>query len=331
MNIIYQSDYKIKSPFFSVCIETHNRGKTIFRALESLLNQGITDFECIVVDDCSTDETIAEIKKFIASNIFLKAPFALNVFQNQTHLGGVKNWNTPLNHANGKYIAVLEGDDFFQLNHLQKTYNVLSETPNVGIYATGSQRASRPIKGFIESKKYFQYTYQIINVSPPSETIFIRLNKNGIPYQYNVIDNIYAPELQLYLAISGDGWDAYHAATADIYREPSSSFTNLTWKYFEDKFNIIEKYSKNNYVDLAQIKSSFKRQYILAVRRYLVSDFQKKGKPESIKNGIQQVLKNKAFPNISFYSNLFKFILFLKQIKVFQLYFKIKTRLSKSI
>lgn len=324
MNVIFESDLKIENPFFSVCIETDNRGNTIFRALESLLKQGTGDFECIVADDLSTDQTISEIKRFIASPSYTNSPFALKVFQNSTHLGGVLNWNSPLKFAKGKYIAVLEGDDFFQPDHLKKAHEVLSKTPTIGIYATGSQRALRPIKGFMGSLNYFQYTYQIINVSPPSETIFIRSSKNGIPYHYDVINNTYAPELQLYLTISGDGWDAFHTSTADVYREPSTSFTNMTWRYFDDKFKIIEKYSTNKNIDMQQIKETFRRQYILAVRRYLVSDFQKKGNPESIKAGIQKILKNKSFPMISFYSIVFTVVLLLKKIKVFDIYFRIK-------
>lgn len=324
MNVIYESDLKIEKPFFSVCLETNNRGNTIFRALESLLKQGTGDFECVVVDDCSTDQTLSEIKRFIASPSYLNFPFSLSVFQNSNHLGGVLNWNGPLKFVKGKYIVVLEGDDCFQPDHLKKAHEVLSKTPSIGIYATGSQRALRPIKGFIASIKYFQYTYQIINVSPPSETIFIRSTKNGIPYQYDVINNTYAPELQLYLTISGDGWDAFHTSSADVYREPSTSFTNLTWRYFDDKFKIIEKFSQHKNIDRVQVKKTFRRQYILAVRRYLVSDFQKKGDPESIKNGIKKILKNKSFPMISFYSVVFSTILLLKKIKVFDLYFRIK-------
>jgi len=327
MNVIFQSDIKIEQPFFSVCIETYNRGKTIYRALESLLNQGVVDFNCIVADDCSTDETIEEIKRFITSAPYKNAPFQLNVYQNPQHLGGVLNWNNALEFAEGKYISVLEGDDFFQPKHLKNAYEILNKIPNIGIYATGSQRASRPITGIINSKKYFQYIYQMINVSPPSETIFIRLDKKGIPYKYDVVNNTYAPEIQLYLTISNDGWDAFHTSTQDVYREASTSFTNMTWKYFDDKFKIIEKYSTHKNINSVQLKKNFRRQYLLAVRRYLVANFQKKGNSESIKKGIQKVLKNKSFPAIYFYSIIFSLILFLEKIKCFEIYFKIKKAL----
>ncbi|HEY0031083.1 MAG TPA: glycosyltransferase family 2 protein [Bacteroidia bacterium] len=326
MKLISESGSKTASPFFSVCIETHNRGGTIYRALESLLQQGIDNFECVLVDDCSNDETLNEVKRFIASSSYSAHPFLLKVYQNENHLGGVLNWNSPLEFATGKYIAVLEGDDYFQAEHLKKAQALLFKMPNVGIYATGSQRALRPLKGLIPAKEYFQYTYQIINVSPPSETIFIRLDKSGVPWKYDVTNNSYAPELQLLLAISSDGWDAFHTTGADVYREPSTSNTNMSWKYFDDKFKIIKKYKNHSYISDGEFRQSFKRQFVLSVRRYLVSDFQKKGKPESIRIGIEKVLVDKDFEGVGKYRLIFSLIIFLKKIKFFAFYFSIKKK-----
>jgi glycosyltransferase involved in cell wall biosynthesis len=196
MKLIFESDTKSSTPFFSVCMETYNRGKTIYRALESVSNQLFKDFECILIDDCSTDETLEEVKRFIASPAYATAPFPFKVSQNEYRLGGILNWNEPLKQATGKYIAVLEGDDSFHKDHLQKAANVLQDVPNIGIYATGNQRATRPLKGRIAALTYFNYTYQLINVSPPSETIFIRLRKNGQPFMYDGLSFTYAPEIQ---------------------------------------------------------------------------------------------------------------------------------------
>lgn len=324
MSLIFESDLKTKHPIFSVCIETHNRGKTIYRALESLLNQDFLNFECIVVDDCSTDNTLEEIKKFIASTPYRNSPYHLRIYQNEKHLGGVLNWNSPLENANGKYIAGLEGDDYYLRGYLKKAYNTLSEIPDIGLYSTGSLRALRPKTGLIEAKDYFQYIFQMINISPPSEFIVIRLNKNGNAFKFDVTNNIYAPEIQLLLNISEDGWNAYHSSDADIYREPSTSSTNMSWKYFSDKFNLIEKYKNHPFIDNKQFTQSFRRQMILSTRRFLVSDYQKKGNPESIKNGIIKVLKNKHYPNVIMYSFVFKTILFFKNTHIFRLYFRLK-------
>ncbi|MES2590597.1 MAG: glycosyltransferase family 2 protein [Bacteroidota bacterium] len=324
MKLLFESVIKTEHPFFSVCIETHNRGKTIYRALESLLNQGVQNFECIVADDSSSDDTVAEIERFISSDKYINAPYHFRMYQNEHSLGGVLNWNSPLENAKGKYIAGLEGDDYYMPFYLKKAYAVLSSNPNIGIYSTGSQRALRPKKGLINSREYFKYIYQMENVSPPSEFIFKRLNKNREPFKFDVVNNIYAPEIQLLLTISEDGWDTFHSSDADIYREPSTSLTNMTWKFFGDKFNIIDKFKNHPNIDNKEFKQSFRRQMVLSTRRFLVGDYQKKGNPESIKTGIFTVLKNKNYPYTLLYLFIFKAILFLKNIQFFRLYFGLK-------
>ena len=309
MDVIFESGLQLAAPFFSVCIETNNRGKTIFRSLESLSNQLFKNFECIVVDDRSSDETMNEINRFINSSLYSNSPFSLKVYQNKKQLGAVFNWNKPLEHAKAKYIAVLEGDDYFHNEHLQKANAVLEKIPTLGIYATGNQLAPRPLTGIIPAKEYFKYNYRIINVSPPSETIFIRLNKNNVPYTFDVINNIYAPEHDLWMRIANDGWDAYHTDSADVYREPSTSFSNRSWKFYEDKFKIIEKYRTNAAIDKNDFNTAFKKQFIAATRRYLVGTYNKQGDPESIKQGLFSILKNKNIPSPNLYSGIFKSIL----------------------
>lgn len=329
MNLLFESKIRVENPFFSVCIETHNRGKTIYRALESLLKQEFDNFECIVADDVSSDDTILEIKRFVSSPSYTSAPYPLRIYQNEKYLGGVLNWNSPLIYAKGKYIAGLEGDDYYMPGYLKKAYSIFSTNPNIGVYSTGSQRGLRPLKGLIQAKDYFRYIYQLKNVSPPSEFIFIRLNKKGEPFKFDVINNVYAPEIQLLLTISDDGRDAFHSSDADIYREPSTSFTNMSWKFFSDKFNIIEKYKNHPNISNKEFHDSFRRQYMLSLRRYLVSDYQKKGNPESIKEGIINILNNSKNSNISFYFLLFKVIVVLKKIRIFYLYFKTKDLIAQ--
>ncbi|MBK7182924.1 MAG: glycosyltransferase family 2 protein [Bacteroidetes bacterium] len=317
-------------PFFSVCIETSNRGRTIYRALASLLNQDVDNFECIIADDCSSDETVAEIERFINSVEYIAKPFPLNLFQNEQKLGGVLNWNSALKYAKGKYIAGLEGDDYYQKGYLKSALNKLNEDDTIGVYATGSQRSLRPIKGLIPSKEYFQYIYQIINIPPPSETIFIRLDKNGVPFKYNVTEYIYAPEMELLLSIAADGWNTFHSSSADVYREPSSSNTNMTWKFFQDKFFLFEKYKKHALIGKKNYEKAFRRQLLIAIRRYLVCSYQEKGKPESIRNGIETVLKSEHTFQFNFYAILFKFLLFLEKYKLFNIYFGLKSKLKSS-
>jgi glycosyltransferase involved in cell wall biosynthesis len=74
--------------------------------LESLLQQEFTDFEAVVVDDCSTDNTGSIIKTFADPRIRL--------IENETNLGLGRNWNKALSYARGKYVKLLCGDDILR-------------------------------------------------------------------------------------------------------------------------------------------------------------------------------------------------------------------------
>lgn len=309
-------------PFFTICMETYNRGKTIFKALKSVQNQSFRDFEVIVVDDKSTDNTVDEIKRFFQSNHYKKSPFEYTFKQNKEHLGSVKNWNEPLKLAKGKYIAVLEGDDQFLPAHLEDAYNILSKYTDVGLYAVGNQHRQRPIIGLIKPEEYFSYTYKMENVSPPSETIFIR-KYNNKQYFYNDKDYVYCPEVALYLEISCDGLKVYHSYKKNVFRGASSGKV-YSWNYFIDKFKIIEKYKNHEHINKKKYLEALNFQSNNAFIAYINVKMQNVGKPDAIFQGIRGVLQ-KEF-TFKYYKLFFLkiFIDFTTELKLIHILIKVK-------
>lgn len=94
-----------KTPKVSVCIPTYNYGRFISDAIESVLAQTFTDFELIVVDNSSTDNTREVVE------IYSKRDARIIYFCNETNLGMVGNWNRCLKHASGEYVKILCADD----------------------------------------------------------------------------------------------------------------------------------------------------------------------------------------------------------------------------
>lgn len=109
------------NPFFSVIIAVYNREKLILRALESLINQEFSNWEVIIVDDCSTDNTMKSIKPFLKDNRFICK--ALNV-----NSGVSKARNTGIRLSKGNYITFLDSDDEYKKNHLSSRYEILNES-----------------------------------------------------------------------------------------------------------------------------------------------------------------------------------------------------------
>lgn len=95
----------VNSPAVSVLVPTYNYARFIGEALESVLAQDFRDFELLVFDDCSSDNTAEIVKPF--SRRDSRVRFTVNT----ANLGMVNNWNHCLEQARGHYIKFLFGDD----------------------------------------------------------------------------------------------------------------------------------------------------------------------------------------------------------------------------
>ncbi|MGN6342888.1 MAG: glycosyltransferase family 2 protein [Ginsengibacter sp.] len=110
-------------PFFSVIITTYNRKMLLRRALQSLIQQTETDWEAIIIDDGSTDNTEFEIKPFLNDN---RLQF---IYQNNTGYSLAKNSGIFL--AKGKYVTFLDSDDEYLLSHLETRKEILTQHPEI--------------------------------------------------------------------------------------------------------------------------------------------------------------------------------------------------------
>ncbi|MCK5825185.1 MAG: glycosyltransferase family 2 protein [Ichthyobacteriaceae bacterium] len=111
---------------FSVIIPTYNRVDLLERAINSVLNQTFKDFEIIVVDDCSPDNTEEWLKNNDNSLI--------TYYRNNTNKGLSYNRNLGVEKSRYKYIAFLDDDDLWLNNHLFELSKMIKDYPNAGLY-----------------------------------------------------------------------------------------------------------------------------------------------------------------------------------------------------
>ena len=114
-----------RSPKVSVCIPTYNYGRFITDAIESVLGQTFPDFELLVVDNCSTDNTRELVESYARKDT------RVTYFCNEANLGMVGNWNRCLKHASGEYVKILCADDVLVTDCLERQVLELERDPAV--------------------------------------------------------------------------------------------------------------------------------------------------------------------------------------------------------
>ncbi len=120
-------------PKVSVIIPTYNRAKLLPRAVNSVLNQTFKDFELIIVDDASTDNTEEVVKTFKDSRI--------KYIKHRINKGGAAARNTGIKASKGEYIAFLDDDDEWLPLKLEKQVFKFNESSSkVGLIYTGFSR-----------------------------------------------------------------------------------------------------------------------------------------------------------------------------------------------
>jgi len=113
-----------ENPKVSVCIPTYNSAIYLGEAIKSVLNQTFTDFELIISDNASNDNTIEIVQSFKDNRI--------KYFRNQENIGMVENWNQCVKKCNGKYITIFHADDIMLPKNLELKIKVLEQNSSVG-------------------------------------------------------------------------------------------------------------------------------------------------------------------------------------------------------
>lgn len=110
---------EIAGPLVSVCIPAFRGAAHIGAAIESVLEQSHTDFELVIIDDNSSDATVAIAQSYQDPRI--------RILHNPGNLGPQENWNRCLDEARGKYIKLLPQDDLLACDCLARQVAILDQ------------------------------------------------------------------------------------------------------------------------------------------------------------------------------------------------------------
>ena len=172
-------------PTISIIMSVYNTEKEFLKeAINSILNQTYADFEFIIINDFSNQETLDYLKSFNDSRII--------IINNPTNLGLTKSLNIALKQAKGKYIARMDSDDVSLPTRLEKQYNFMESHPEYAVIGCNFEEYySHKIRkvNFNDNPEIMCTRMLFYNQGIAHPTAFFRksfLDENKIAYDENI-------------------------------------------------------------------------------------------------------------------------------------------------
>jgi glycosyltransferase involved in cell wall biosynthesis len=155
------------APKVSVCVPTYNRAPLLKAFLPTILSQTLQDFEIIICDNCSTDNTTEVALACTDPRV--------SYYRNDANLGPFGNMNRLLTLARGEYVVIVHDDDLYLPDFLEREAAMLDANPGVGmvhcaVWETdedGSRRRAErayPTTRVLDGKREFVHWLQGHNV-----------------------------------------------------------------------------------------------------------------------------------------------------------------------
>lgn len=131
----------------SVCIPVYNGASTIVETINSMLNQSFADFELLIVDNLSTDDTVAKVKTIKDERI--------KIIINEKNVGCGGNLNVCKEKASGDIIYYICADDIADINALKRMYAAFQTSENIGIVTRSYYWFIESVNHAVRVKKQF--------------------------------------------------------------------------------------------------------------------------------------------------------------------------------
>lgn len=144
-------------PYFSIIVPLYNKESFVRDALNSILKQTYSDYEVIIVNDASTDDSIFVVEEFLSEKV--------KIIHHEKNKGLAAARNTGIQNATSNFITYLDADDVWKPTFLEHIFTLTKEFPDAKIFATnyeeiwettlktpfnGSENLAPNFKGYID-------------------------------------------------------------------------------------------------------------------------------------------------------------------------------------
>lgn len=171
--------------YFSIIIPTYNRQELIVECINKMKNQSFNNWECIIINDGSTDNT----KEIVRQSIEKDARFTL-INQENSERAIARNNGAKL--AIGKYMIFLDSDDYFGSNHLENLHReIKNEGESIAMYFSNAHKVEDNIEEVVHkqaiTKEEINFTFFLNNAVVPARVCIHRSILNELEFDPRAI------------------------------------------------------------------------------------------------------------------------------------------------
>lgn len=184
----------------SAIMAVYNGEKYLAKSVESILNQTFTDFEFLIINDASNDNSLSIIQKYA------KRDSRIKIINNTKNTGLTKSLNRGIRLAKGKYIARQDCDDISTGGRFAEQIKFLQNNHNIALCGTNWDYVDSGDKIIIKEKKLFYTKYEEIKKQLPQKNCFfhssIMFRNHNIYYREKFY---FSQDYDLYLNLLSSG------------------------------------------------------------------------------------------------------------------------------
>jgi len=253
-------------PKISVCIPTYNYARYLPETIESVLDQSFSDFELIIIDDCSSDDTAVVVGRYAERDRSIR--FSVNA----KNLGMVENWNLCLTRAKGEFIKYVFGDDLLSSRDaLKKMVSVLEADSSISLVASSRDfidTRSRKLKSESRFRRNGVFSgTDVINrclkeqknlIGEPTVVMFRKRDaaRGFLPHYSQIVDQ----EMWFFLLEQGNfAFLTESLISFRIHPEQQTTKNVNTLNNVEDIFHLYDDYMNRPYISIGALGKSYIR------------------------------------------------------------------------
>ncbi len=254
----------MSQPLFTIVTITYNSSKWVRNAIESVLASGFADFEYLISDDCSTDDTWEIIQQYKDSRI--------RAWRNIPNLGEYPNRNKALSYATGKYLLFIDGDDILYKHTLRNLSEYVHAFPEAimiwGVPSANIDFAVLPyqFEPNITMRLIYETTHPMAIVGF-SETVFrtdVLRRSGNLPTRFAIGDTYIKKRLALEgpVLLVPMGFSFWRRSEMQASLKASQSFTGFLESFHIDLEILQQCQLQHKEILLQLVKGSFARRLL---------------------------------------------------------------------